>query len=101
MVERQFDAQIKVQDHQAKMQQTAAKTQAMQEQAFIKNATEQQKMQNERIKTRQSAQQRSFENAQKLRQADEQHRMRMAQSVQAQQLKTRPGRGGGKGGTGL
>lgn len=100
IAEIQIDAQSKGLESQNKMRESAAKVQAMREQAFIKNATEQQKMQNERIKTQQTAQQRAFENAQKLRQADEQHRMRMAQSVQAQQLKTRSGRGN-KGGTGL
>src|SRR5215204_4056555 len=99
IVERQMDAQIKAQDSQNKQRESAVRIQAEREKAFIKNQAAQQKAQTDALAARQRGQEQAFAGAQKLRQSEEQHRMRLAMTSRAQQMKTP--RGGGKGGTGL
>jgi hypothetical protein len=97
IVERQMDAQIKMQDSQNKVRESAAKIQTEQQKAFLKAQEGQQKIMQEAVLGRQRVQQQAFEGAQKMRRAEEQHRIRLAESTRAQQMKNRPG----KGGTGL
>ena len=102
VVERQMDAQIKMGQAAAKERESAVKVQAEREKAFIKNNAAVQKAQIDSLVARQKGQQQVVQGAQKMRQSEEQHRIRLAQAAQAQQMKNRgPGRGGGRGGTGL
>lgn len=94
IVERQMDAQIKAGEFRMKQAESATKVAAEREKAQIKAAGEQEKLRTEQLKQMQQRQQNQFMFSQKLRQGEEQHRMRMSQSAQAQMSKNRATKGG-------